>query len=168
RSPMPARSMPVEAMACTVSANPISGITREGTQSSVYSALRYSSAGSERMQSPMAPGRMRSRRMRQALEAVHVTGILAHNQMTDLFRAIKAYLSILHHSSESDSQCQSPTPRSNPGRFFPSDRVREGTGIRAVQYFLRRGFQIETYCARGFGWISQIHESRKVEVDVGL
>ena len=46
----------------TRSAKRISGATSERTQTSVYSERRYSSAGSDRIESPIAPGRINSRR----------------------------------------------------------------------------------------------------------
>jgi len=58
----PIRSIPVEAMDRTQSAKRISGAASERTQISVYSERRHSSAGNDRMQSPIAPGRINRRR----------------------------------------------------------------------------------------------------------
>jgi len=61
-STTPTRSRPVSAMARTRSAKRIKGSIGRGTHTSVYSARAASSVGSDKITSPIAPGRMRSLR----------------------------------------------------------------------------------------------------------
>src|SRR5580693_5234134 len=59
----PTRSRPVSARARVRSAKRIRGRVTRGAHTSVYSARADSSAGRERITSPIAPGRIRRRRM---------------------------------------------------------------------------------------------------------
>src|SRR5580704_3568677 len=65
----PSKSIPVDAMA-RASAQRINGTTADGTQISVASVRRCSMAGSDKMQSPMPPGRMISRRKGKLVDAL--------------------------------------------------------------------------------------------------
>ena len=66
---IPSRSIPVEAIGRTRSAKRTSGEISERTQTSVYAAFRCSIAGKPRIVSPIAPGRMISRRLPEPVES---------------------------------------------------------------------------------------------------